>query len=163
MQKQNHIPTPADYGTHSVLWEMLGARAFIPHRHGIREDVVLGLVHVGLCRIKAYPGFNVYRLRTPNLANPDYIDKRIQGTREQLRADDVDAVLDRVTAQREQRTQYTIENADTSVILGTYTASSEAEALDLMAQAAGYAAYADVPGDKANLRIHEVPGKVGPQ
>ena len=38
---------------------------------------------------------------------------------------------------------YTIENTISGVILGTYDAKSEAHALDLMAQDAGYKDYAE--------------------
>ena len=44
-------------------------------------------------------------------------------------------------------TKYQIENGKTGVVLGIYEAKTEAAALDLMAQDAGYANYADAEAE----------------
>ncbi|MHB8180083.1 MAG: hypothetical protein ACYDDR_04570 [Acidithiobacillus ferrivorans] len=56
--------------------------------------------------------------------------------------------------------KYQIENTHSGVVLGVYDAETPAQALDLMAQDAGYKDYADaqkvVPAKPGEIAIHEV-------
>lgn len=53
------------------------------------------------------------------------------------------------------RNTYTIENAHSGIVLGTYEAASEHGALDAMARDAGYGDYADL---QAQIPAH--PGEI---
>ena len=51
---------------------------------------------------------------------------------------------------------YTIENTHTAFILGTYEAESEEQALEMMAQEAGYNSVNDIPNfNRDELNIYE--------